>query len=317
MTPNQIYAGNQQQGQYAQQQSDQYQGQVAGDINQTNQNLQNLTNYQQGLQDPQNQLGNIYGQGLTSYNRLYGVNPQAIQEANQVLAQTQDTLAALPQAIQQGANGRMVTAAQEATRYAQTAAPIQQQLTNQGNALQALQANAGLAQSAAGQYMAGQGQSQQMQLTALQSEFTDALQKQQQAQAQVQYFQTLKQQGYSVDTQLYAAQAAMAQAGAAMLAAQAQYGQYQLAANAAAAAQNGPKAVPNNSGGFNYFNGQQPITIQQYGDLTHQNPTLADIMMGQPTPQAASNPVASNFATGYPSFGAGFGTNSVLNGAVR
>lgn len=319
MTPNQIYAGTQQQQNYAQGQSDQYQGQVNQDIGQTNNALQNLTSYQTSLQDPSNQLGNIYSQGLTNYNNLYGVNPQAIQQANQVLAQTQDTLAALPQAVQQGANGRMLTGAQEATRYAQTAAPVQQQLTNQSNALQALQANAGLAQTAAGQYMAGQGQSQQMQLGALQNEYQDSLQRQQQAQAQVQYFQTLKQQGFSVDTQLYAAQAQMAQANAmaaqaaaAMVAAQAQMGQLTLAQNAATAAQNGPRATPNTSGGFNYFNGQQPITIQQYGQLTGQNPSLQDILMGQnqnPTnanlmgPPLAPGSPGLSFVNGSPGFG--------------
>lgn len=206
---------NLQQQNYAQGQSNAYQGEVGNDVNQTQAQLGNLQNYQQSLQRPENQGANIYSQQLGQANSLYGVNPRELQQAQQTLAQTQDVMAALPQAIQQGANGRMVTGAQEASRYAQAAGGVQQQLTNQTNAIGQLQQGVGYAQNAAQQGTTAQQASQQMQLGALQNIYQDALQKQQQAQSQVQYFQTLRQQGYNVTANLQNAQAAMISAQAA------------------------------------------------------------------------------------------------------
>ena len=318
------------QEQYAQGQSDQYQAQVPGQQQQTNQNLQNLTNYQQQLNQPQNQLQNVYGQQLGSYNTMYGVDPGQLQAANQILAQTQNTMAALPQAIQQGANGRMVTGAQEANRYAQAAGGVQQQLGNQTNAISALQSGIGYAQNAANQATGFAGQSQQMQLGALQNEYQDALSNLQNTQQQVQYFQTLKQQGYEVTGQLENAQAALNNAAANAEAAQAamlnaQVNQSQLVLNQQAAAQaaNGPRVQPNGGGGFNYFNGNQPITAQQYGALTGKNinPLLG---MGQtqtaPTqqpPQSGGN-IGLGGGVTIPGLNAlGQSAGGVLNGISR
>lgn len=239
----QALGANNQQITQAQQAAASYQPQVSSDVAGTNAAQGNLQAYQQSLQAPQNQLGNIYGQNLQSQYNTLGINPQELQGAQNVLAQTQNVMAALPQATQQATNGYMVTGAQEANRYSQAVAPLQQQLTNQGNAVTALQSGVGLAQNAANQQTTLQGQSQQQQLGALQNLYQDALSKQQQAQSQVQYFSTLQQQGYQVDASLNSAQAAYnqaaataAEAAAQMVSSQAQMGQLTLLQNAATSA---------------------------------------------------------------------------------
>jgi hypothetical protein len=229
------------QEQYAQGQANTYQQQVNPDIAQTNSAYGNLQNYQQQLNLPQNQLQNIYGQNLGNYNQMYGVNPTEIQNAQQALGQTQAMMAALPQAIQQAGNGRMVTGAQEALRMNQAQGSAQQALQDQLNPLNNLLAYAQLAQTGANQQTGFAGQSQQMQLGALQNIYQDALQKQSQAQAQVQYFQTLQQQGYNVTANLENAQGQLNQAiatvEAAQIAAAPAMGQLKLAQQEQAAAQ--------------------------------------------------------------------------------
>lgn len=196
------------------QQAASYQPQVSQDIAGTNAAQQNLQSAQQQYAQPQNDLGNIYNQNLQSSNQYYGVNPQAIQQQAQAIAQTQTMMAGLPQALAQRAGGGMVTAAQAAGGYGQALAPLQTNLASQGNTLAAMQQGENVAQTAANQQTGYTGQTQAQNLGALQNLYQDAIGKQTQAQAQVQYFSTLQQQGYNVTAQLEGAQAALNQAQA-------------------------------------------------------------------------------------------------------
>jgi hypothetical protein len=250
---------------------------------------------------------------------MYGINPQEIQNAQTVLGQTQAQMAALPQAMQQMGNGRL-TGAQEAIRMNTAQGNAQQALTDQTNTLSNLQGFAQLAQTGANQQTGFAGQSQSMQLGALQNVFQDALSKQQAAQSQVQYFQTLAQQGYNVTAQLEGAQAQLnqaqatfAQASATVQAAQIQaapgMGQLALAQEEAAKGDKNTGYVmapnPNGTPGFQYTYNGTPITVQQYdvGNKSNVSP-----LAGLPIPQN-TNSTSSSFANGVPSFGGA----SILN----
>lgn len=263
MNPNQIYSQNNalisQYGQQAAQQGQQYNTDQSSAL-QANQNLQN---YQQNMQD----LGQAYGQNVQSAEQQYGFNPADLKTAQQALASTQTTMANLPQAVQQSANGRMVTGAQMANRYAQTAGNVQNVLAGQGNAVNALQSTLQNSLNQAGQQTQFTGQSQQMNLGALQNLYQNYQQQQSQASALLQHYNTLQQNGVGLNVQEQQAQAAAASAAAqaqsamaAMIAANSQAGLNTAEINAlkgipgssTVANAGSPVATPSSNGGINF-----------------------------------------------------------------
>lgn len=209
-----------------------YQNQIPG-VQQAQQNLQN---YQQGMQDP----GQMYSQNLQKAQGQFGFDPAELKQAQQALAGTQTTMANLPQATQQQANGRMLTGAQEAGRYAQQAGNMQNVLAGQGNATNALQNVYQNTLSQANQQTGFGVQGQQMQLGALQNVFSDAANQRDSALQQLQNLQSLfqKQGQFNADelAQYQQANAAMQSSQAAMEQANAQMGQLKLAQQASDAA---------------------------------------------------------------------------------
>lgn len=208
----------------------QYTPQVANYTNAANSAQGNLQQYQQSLQDPQNQLGNVYSKNLQDAQSMYGFDPMEMKKAQQALAQTNTVMSNLPQAIQQSANGRGITGAQEASRYQQAAGNVQGVLAGQGNAVNALQSTLGATQQQAQTQTGFTGQSQQLQLTSLNQVFQNAMSQQTQAQSQLQYFKTLEASGVQLNEQEQGQVAALrqAQAQAAMAAAQAQQAAAQM-----------------------------------------------------------------------------------------
>ena len=239
MTPDQIYQQNNALQNYAQGQAGQFSNQYAQNQQQFNQAQQNLGNYQKNLPD----LGQIYQQNLGGAEQQFGFNPQEMKNAQQALAATQTTMANLPQAVQQAANGRGLTAAQQANRYAQSAGNLNSVLAGQANNVNALNNVYANALQQAGQGTSFTQQTQQLNLGALQNLAQNAQAQEAQAAQQLDYFNSLRAQGVSLNVQEQTAEAqaaaAMAQAAAIrqqteMMAAQAAlYGQYEKGQSAA------------------------------------------------------------------------------------
>lgn len=215
MNPSDIYANANALTNYGQQQAQNYQGQYQGDVGQYNQAQQNLSNYRSGMQD----LGQAYGQNVQSAENQFGFDPNSLRQAQQALASTQTTMANLPQAVQQSANGRGLTGAQEAQRLQQQAGNIQNVLAGQSNSVNALNSLYQNALGQAGAQTGFTGQTQQLNLGALQNIASNALQQQSQAAQQMQYFNNLRAQGIglTVQEQQAEAQAAAAYAQAAAI----------------------------------------------------------------------------------------------------
>lgn len=240
LDPNQVYAQNNALIGNAQQQAQNFSNQYSGYNQQANQAQSGLKDYQATLARPENQLGNVYQTNLTGAENQFGFDPASLQKAQQALAQTNTVMANLPAAVQQSANGRGITGAQEATRYQQQAGNVQAVAAGQGNNVQALQSTLGAAQNQAGQQTGFTGQSQQIQLQALNEVFTNAQAQQAAAGQQLDYFKSLQAQGIQLNEQEQGQVAALrqAQAQAAMAAAQAQ-----SAAAAMLSAQNQGKLI--------------------------------------------------------------------------
>lgn len=210
MSPQQIYQQNNALiGQYGQK-AGEFGTQYSADSVQAHQANQDLANYRANMQD----LGQAYGQNVKNVQQQYGFDPSQLKSAQQALASTQTTLANLPQAVQQSANGRMLTGAQMANRYSQTAGNIQGVLAGQGNAVNALQSTLQNSLNQAGQQTSFLGQSQQMNLGALQNVYQNAVAQQQQASALLQHYNSLQQQGVQLNVQEQQAQASAAAAAA-------------------------------------------------------------------------------------------------------
>lgn len=212
-------------------------GQAANYSNQYNQNnaqyqqaQSNLSDYQKYIQSS-GDLGQAYGQNLQSAEQQFGFDPAELKNAQTALAATQTTMANLPQAVQQSANGRGLTGAQTANRLTQQGTNLQGVLAGQSNGVNALNSVYQNAQGQAGTQTGFQGQSQQMNLGALQNITANAQAQEAQAANQVQYFNSLRAQGISLNVQ---EQQAAASAAAAL--AQAQSVQQQTAMMAAQAA---------------------------------------------------------------------------------
>jgi len=208
MNPQSIYQANNALSNYGQQQAQNYQGQYQGDVGQFNQAQSNLANYRQNMPD----LGQAYSQNLQGAEQQFGFNPNELKNAQQALAATQTTMANLPQAVQQSANGRGLTGAQAANRLTQQAGTMQGVLSGQANQANALSNIYGQAQGQAGAQTGFQGQSQQLNIGALQNLASNALQQQNQAGQQMDYFNGLRAQGIALNVQEQQAEASAAAA---------------------------------------------------------------------------------------------------------
>lgn len=227
----------------------------------TQQRQNELAGYRQTMQNPADMYANSLGQAQS----MYGFNPQDLIRAQHNLANTQTTLANLPQATQQQGNYYGVTAGGQANNYAQQAGNLNALLAGQANAAGMYRDVLGATQTQANQ-QAGFGlEGQKLQTQILQSILTNALGLQQEQGNQVGRSQT-QQSNYGdylnaqqqARAALMSAQAQQTQAGA-----QAAYNQQQTAQAAynmqlqreyaqkqqqASAALGGPLRVTNNSG---------------------------------------------------------------------
>jgi chromosome segregation ATPase len=210
MQPSQIYAQNNDLANYGQQNAGVQQGAYNGYQGQTSQAIGNLQSYQQNMPD----LGRAYGQNLQSAEQQTGFNPEALKNAQQALAATQTTMANLPQAVQQSANGRMLTGAQMANRLTQQGSNLQGVLAGQGNQANALQQGYQNAMGQANAQTGFQGQSQQLNLSALQGIASQYAAQANQANQLLQHFNKMRAQGLTLNVNEQAAQAQAAQAAA-------------------------------------------------------------------------------------------------------
>jgi hypothetical protein len=248
MNPSSIYAQNNALANYGQQQAANYTGQYDTSRQGALQAQQNLQNFSQNAPD----YGQQYGQNLQTAEQQYGIDPAKIQQAQRALATTQTTMANLPQAVQQSANGRGLTGAQTANRLAQQASGLQGVLAGQGNSLNALTSTLGAAQNQAGTQTGYGLQGRQLQLGTLQDIYANAADQQGKAGQQIDYFNNLRTQGLSLNVQ---EQQAEAQAAAAYAQAAAVRQQTEMMA-AQASLQNRMATVASPSGQsvYNYGN---------------------------------------------------------------
>lgn len=211
-----------------------YQGGYNNAVNAYNQSTQgtqsaqnNLSNYQQNMTDP----AKMYGDYLHGAQQMYGFNPQDLLQAQKSMANTNTTIANLPQAAQQQGNYYGTTAGSMANNYQQQAGNLQALLAGQGNAVNAYQGVLGATQNQANQ-QAGLGlQGQQLNVDALKAIMQNALGFQNSQQGQVSNAQN-EQSGYGnyLNAQKQAQASIMAaQANQQTAAAQAAYQQQQAA----------------------------------------------------------------------------------------
>jgi len=157
LSQNAYNQGQQLQNQYNTQ-SQQDQGQYGQAYNQANQSQSALTGFTHNMING-NQL---YGQNLAGAQQMYGFDPRQLLMANKNLAQTQDVLNNLPQAISQQGNYSGATAGSVASNYANQANNVNGVLGNQTNAVNAYQnvlaATQQQANQQTGQALTGQGQ---------------------------------------------------------------------------------------------------------------------------------------------------------------
>jgi hypothetical protein len=151
-----------------------YQNAVTG-YNQAQQNTMNtqnsLSDYQKNMADP----AKMYGNYLQNAQQSYGFNPQDLLQAQKSMANTNTTIANLPQATQQQGNYYGTTAGAMANNYSQQAGNLQALLAGQGNSVNALQSILGATQNQANQ-QAGLGlQGQQLNVQALTAILQNAL----------------------------------------------------------------------------------------------------------------------------------------------
>lgn len=155
-----------------------YQGNINNAQAGYNQAAQQTQQRQQQLSDYRGQMTNAgqdYGHYLTGAQQMYGFNPQDLMQSQRNLANTQTTIANLPQAAQQQGNYYGTTAGATANNYAQQAGNLQALLSGQSNATNALQSILGATQNQANQ-QAGLGlQSQQLGEQNLEAVLANAL----------------------------------------------------------------------------------------------------------------------------------------------
>jgi hypothetical protein len=295
MNPSQIYANNNALAQYGQTQAQNYQGQANQNLADYSTAQQNLSNYRANMQDP----SQMYQGNLQQAENQFGFNPNELKNAQQALAATQTTMANLPSAVQQSANGRGLTGAQMANRLTQQAGTLNGVLAGQGNAVNALQSLYQNAQGQAAQQTQFGVQGEQMNLATLQNLVQNVQAQEDKALQQVDYFNGLRAQGYALNVQEQQAQAAAAAAAAQAEMAKAQLeqaatsrmmAQAELSAggNTQAAAQKNPaqfNAIQNyQSPGTGFmqdlinFLQNQGFMKQQFGEPYNQTPGFGSLL---------------------------------------
>lgn len=209
----------------------QYQQSFAG----AESNQANLQNYASQLAG-QN-YGDIYGQHLKGAQSMYGFDPTQLLKANMALANTNTTLANLPQAVQQQGNYYGTTAGQQAANYGNQAGNLNTVLAGQSNTVKAYQDLVNATQQQANQQTTQQLGGQQLALSGYQQAANNAAQIMQNAGTALNNIEQLQQQqGYLTAEQVAAyqnaystymsAQAAQTNAAAAMIQSQATAGLY-------------------------------------------------------------------------------------------
>lgn len=188
------------QSQYNQQAAQQY-GAYQGAQNQANQAYGNLQNYNKSMANPQD----LYNQALTGAQQMYGFNPQDLLKANQALANTNTTIANLPQAIQQQGNYYGTTAGSEANNYANQAGNLQNVLAGQSNTANAFQNVLAATQNQANQSAQLGLQGEQLKSQNYAQLYTNALGQMQTAGQVLNQLQTLQQQQGNLTAQQVAA----------------------------------------------------------------------------------------------------------------
>lgn len=212
-TTQQIYQQGQNQANQFNAQSQQYARQFGTFQDQTNQAQQNLQAYTNNMADP----AQLYSQYLGNAQQMYGFNPQDLLRASKALANTNTTLANLPQAAQQQGNYYGTTAGAQANNYQQQAGNLNSVLQGQGNAMNAYQNVLAATQQQANQQATLGFQGEQLKSSNLENIYNNALAQQKSASDQMDYFANLYQQQGSLTAQqaaqYAAAQASYAQAG--------------------------------------------------------------------------------------------------------
>jgi hypothetical protein len=290
MQPNQLQAQASQAAQQGQQQynadiaqrnaaSSQY-GAEHAQAAQANQSLQDYAKYLQGAGSGTN----LYTSGIQQGNQQYGYDPAAMATASSNLTKAQNAQAGLNAASQSSSGGYGLSGAQLGNYYATQAAPIASAVGAQSNYVGNMLNQAQLGQNFANQYAGAGLQGEQMTSSTLNSVYQNAKAQADQSQQQMQFFSQLAQQQGGLNaqqsqayatalnayrqSQLAIAQASQAYAQAGLLGSQTQG---QNLTNAAAQTKAAYTFTPNNTGGYNFFNNGQPITVQQYNAATGNN----------------------------------------------
>lgn len=145
--------------------------------NQANNAYGNLQNYVSTMQSPMS----MYNQQLTNAQNMYGFNPNSLLTANKALANTNTTLANLPQAIQQQGNYYGTTAGAEAQNYGNQAGNLNAVQQGQINAVNAYQNILAATQNQANQAATLGLGGEQAQITGLSNLYQNAVGQMQQA----------------------------------------------------------------------------------------------------------------------------------------
>lgn len=214
------------QNQYNHQAAQQYNNYQANQ-NQSNSAYNNLLTYTKGMSDP----AQAYGQSLAGAQQMYGFDPKQLLQANKNLANTNTTLANLPQAAQAQGNYYGTTAGAQANNYAQQAGNLQALLSGQSNTVNAFQSVLGATQNQANQQATLGLQGQQAKSQNYQKLYDTSVNQMQVSGKALSDLQTLQQQqGFLTSQQVknyqdayssyLSAQAAQAQAAASMVSAQ-------------------------------------------------------------------------------------------------
>lgn len=216
----QAYAQGQQQQASLNKQVPGVQNQYNQSYNQSNQAYNNLSSYTNSMQNP----ADLYGNYLSQAQQMYGFNPADLKTSLQNVANTNTTLANLPQATQQQGNYYGTTAGAEANNYQQQAGNLQGVLSGQTNNANVMQQLLGATQTQANQQAGLYGQFEQQKSSNLNDLYTSAVQQMTTAGNTMSQIEGLaQQQGTVTASQVqsylqayqdyYAAQQASAQAG--------------------------------------------------------------------------------------------------------
>lgn len=228
-------------------------------------------NAQSQLQGYTNQIagqnyGNVYGQDLSQAQSMYGFDPTQLLKANQALANTNTTLANLPQAAQQQGNYYGTTAGQQAGNYSNMAGNLNGVLAGQTNAVNAYQQVLAATQNQANQQTTQQLNGQQLALTGYNNAAGNATNIMQQAQSAMSNIEQLaQQQGGATAQQVAAYQNAYSQLVSAQAASTTAGATSQL--DAAQAALLNQQRLEAMSGTYNPNSSTAPVVSNQAGSV--------------------------------------------------